>query len=164
MSYEHIDILEEDFWVLKNITSTLQKTIDARVVVLIDRSGQPIVSCGETEDIDILAFSSLVAADYAATSHLAGLIGENAFATLHHQGIENNIFIQIIENKFILAIIFKSHTPLGRVKVEALRTKENLTDIFQKITKKIEEDKTAAFPTEDVEIDNFLEDFFEDLH
>lgn len=165
MDYEQIDIFEEDFWKLKNILTNLKNILDARMILLIDRAGQLIASAGDPEDLDIMAFSSLVAADYAATSHLATLIGEDEFSTLHHQGQRHNIFIQIVNNKFILAVISKAHYPLGRVKVETLRTKQELSEVFVAITQKMQEEKPEKLPSEDLssEIDNFLEDFFNNL-
>lgn len=165
MDYEQINIFEEDFWKLKNILTNLKNTLDARLVLLIDRAGQLIASAGDPAEVDVLAFSSLTAADYAATSHLASLIGENEFSNLHHQGTRHNIYIQIVNDKFILAIISKAQNPLGRVKVETLRTKEKLTEIFIEISKKMEEGKQSVLPSEDIssEIDNFLEDFFNNL-
>ena len=165
MEYEQINIFEEDFWKLKNILTNLKNTLDSRLVLLIDRAGQLIASAGDPAEVDVLAFSSLTAADYAATSHLATLIGENEFSTLHHQGTRHNIFIQIVDHKFILAVISKAQNPLGRVKVETLRTKEKLTEIFSEISKKMEEEKPGIIQSDDMssEIDNFLEDFFNNL-
>ena len=117
MSYENLSIFEQDFWEINNCLNKLLAATNANAVLLIDKAGQMITSVGNTETIDLLSFSSLAAADYAATSQLALLLGEDEFKEIFHQGKKENIYITVILSRIILVVIF------SRSRVNARTTK-----------------------------------------
>lgn len=136
---EGINIFEEDFYAITDALSRLLQGTNARTVLLIDKAGQLITSAGDTAKIDISSFATLSAADFAATSQLATLIGEKEFSTLFHQGEKENLYVCLIANRVILAVIFDQRTTLGLIRVKAKNTATELekifTDIFNKLTK-----------------------------
>jgi len=163
MSIENLNIYKEDYSEIKEILVREQKLLDAKLIILIDKSGQPIVTT-DSKNIDLMGICSLIAADYAATNHLASLVGEIGFSTLSHQGVNNNILIQLINERFILAMITKKTTPFGRLKVQAVNVSVELKDIFLKIENKMK--RTSVMNSNekefsDVEIVETLDDFFE---
>ena len=81
-----INIFEDDFWAINDTLNRLLQGTNARTILLIDKAGQLITSCGDTTSLDTSSFATLSAADFAATSQLAALIGEKEFSTLFHQG------------------------------------------------------------------------------
>ncbi len=133
-----MNIFEEEFWSINESLNKLLTTTNANSVLLIDRAGQLITSAGDTQNLDVSSFSSLSAADFAATSQLATLIGEKEFSTLFHQGENENIFISIVAHRVILVIIFDNRSTLGLVRVRVKHTAEELGKIFQNIFLKIE--------------------------
>jgi predicted regulator of Ras-like GTPase activity (Roadblock/LC7/MglB family) len=90
---EGINIFEEDFWAITDILNRLLQGTNARTILLIDKAGQLITSAGDTAKIDVSSFATLSAADFAATSQLASLIGEKEFSTLFHQGEKENLYV-----------------------------------------------------------------------
>jgi predicted regulator of Ras-like GTPase activity (Roadblock/LC7/MglB family) len=136
---EGINIFEEDFYAITDALNRLLQGTNARTVLLIDKAGQLITSAGDTAKIDVSSFATLSAADFAATSQLASLIGEKEFSTLFHQGERENLYVCLIANRVILAVIFDQRTTLGLIRVKAKNTATELekifTDIFNKLTK-----------------------------
>lgn len=137
MSYENLSIFEQDFWEINNSLNKLLTATNASALMLIDKAGQMITSVGNTDSIDLLSFSSLSAADYAATSQLASLLGEEEFKEIFHQGKKENIYITVILSRIILVVIFSRKTNLGLMRVRLKKTVKELEDIFDQIFKKL---------------------------
>ncbi len=135
---EGINIFEEDFWAITDILNRLLQGTNARTILLIDKAGQLITSSGDTAKIDVSSFATLSAADFAATSQLASLIGEKEFSTLFHQGEKENLYVCLIANRVILAVIFDMRTTLGLVRVRAKNSAAELEKIFNDIFDKLD--------------------------
>jgi predicted regulator of Ras-like GTPase activity (Roadblock/LC7/MglB family) len=135
---EGINIFEEDFWAINDTLNRLLQGTNSRTILLIDKAGQLITSTGDTTTIDTGSFATLSAADFAATSQLAALIGEREFSTLFHQGERENLYVCLIANRVILAVIFDQRTTLGLVRVKVKNTAAELERIFDDIFKKLE--------------------------
>ncbi|MCK4544705.1 roadblock/LC7 domain-containing protein [candidate division WOR-3 bacterium] len=134
-------IFENDFWAINETITKLLKMTNAIAVLLIDKAGQLITSTGNISQIDTTSFASLSAADFAATSQLAKLVGESNFNTLFHQGENQNLYIQLIANKVILVVIFDSRTSLGLVRVRIKHATDELNAIILDIMEKIDSNK-----------------------
>lgn len=134
-------IFEDDFWAINETITKLLKMTNAIAVLLIDKAGQLITSTGNISQIDTTSFASLSAADFAATSQLAKLVGESNFNTLFHQGENQNLYIQLIANKVILVVIFDSRTSLGLVRVRIKHATDELNAIILDIMEKIDSNK-----------------------
>lgn len=135
---EGINIFEEDFWAITDILNRLLQGTNARTILLIDKAGQLITSSGDTAKIDVSSFATLSAADFAATSQLASLIGEKEFSTLFHQGEKENLYVCLVANRVILAVIFDQRTTLGLVRVKAKNSAAELEKIFNDIFDKLD--------------------------
>ena len=92
----------------------------------------------DTTGIYVPSFSTLAAADFAATSQLATLIGESEFSHLFHQGEKNSIYVTLVASKVILAVIFDNRTNLGLVRVRVKQAASELEAIFKRIYEKLE--------------------------
>lgn len=93
----------------------------ARCALLLDRRGRPLTAVGDTDDLDETSFASLAAADFEASDQLAGLLGEQEFNALYHQGVEGSMYLSDISGVAILAAVFDRRTTLGMVR---LKTRE----------------------------------------
>ncbi len=146
MMQEGLNIFEDDFWAITEALNRLLQGTNARVILLIDKAGQLITSAGDTSRIDVSSFATLSAADFAATSQLASLIGEKEFSTLFHQGEKENLYVCLVANRVILAVIFDQRTTLGLVRVKAKNTAQELEKIFEDIFKKLGKDQISQKP------------------
>ncbi len=137
MGYENLSIFEQDFWDINNSLNKLLTSTNATALLLVDKAGQLITSVGNISNLDLVSFGSLAAADFAATSQLAMLIGEDEFTELFHQGKQENIYITIILSRIILVVIFGKSTNLGLIRIRIKTTVTELEKIFTNIFAKL---------------------------
>ncbi len=157
-------LFEDDFQAINTHLRKLLSNSNARSVMLIDKTGQLITSAGEAPTFDTTSFASLSAADFAANSQLAELIGEKEFSTLVHQGVNDSMYLAMIQQRVILVVLFDKRTTLGLVRLRVKKTVEEISVIFEELVKKLEDpdessmfDGAFASDAED-EIDNLFND------
>ncbi|OGC42404.1 hypothetical protein A2Y85_07480 [candidate division WOR-3 bacterium RBG_13_43_14] len=141
---EGINIFEEDFWAITDVLNRLLQGTNSRTILLIDKAGQLITSVGDTAALDTSSFATLSAADFAATSQLATLIGEKEFSTLFHQGEKENLYVCLVADRVILAVIFDMRATLGLIRVKAKNGAAELEKIFEEIFNKLDKDTSAS--------------------
>ncbi len=145
-----INIFEQDFWSINDAMNRLLQGTHAKIIMLIDREGQMITSTGDSSRIDTSSFATLSAADFAATSQLATLIGEKEFSTLFHQGEKENLYVSLVADRIILAVIFDNRTTLGLVRVKTKSTVTELEKTFRSIFTKV---KRESRPKKEIDDD-----------
>ena len=147
---DQINIFEQDFWSINDALNRLLQGTHAKTILLIDREGQLITSTGDTRKMDTSSFATLSAADFAATSQLAALIGEREFSTLFHQGEKENLYVSLVANRIILAVIFDNRTTLGLVRVKTKNTVADLERTFHGLFSKVQKE---AAPSKEIDDD-----------
>ena len=153
---------DEEFQRISAVIEKLLRESNAKVIFLVDKNGQMIASCGETENLDTTSLASLTAGNIAATGGLAKLIGEKEFSILFHEGEKDNIHISIIASRVILVVIFDHRSSLGLVRLRVKKASDELAVVFQDLAVKAEEmektgnaDSPFAEMTDD-DIDNLF--------
>ena len=129
---------DEEF---KRITAVIEKLLresNSKVIFLVDKNGQLIAGCGETEKLDTTSLASLTAGNIAATGGLAKLIGEKEFSILFHEGEKDNIHISIVGQRVILVVIFDQRSSLGLVRLRVKKASDELGMIFDELSQKAE--------------------------
>lgn len=154
----NFNLHETEFKRIHAILSKMQVELRAQVVLLISRSGQPIVISGPAENIDYTALASLAAANLAATDGLANLVGEREFSVLVHQGTHRSIFISDLLKRFSLVLVFDATASSGLVRYKCKRTTLLLEDIIRDFQRRIEKtEKVMRLPQfTDEEIEELL--------
>ena len=122
----------------------MQRELRAELVLLISRSGQPIVISGSAEGIDQTALSSLAAANLSATDGLANIVGEKEFSVLVHQGRQRSIFISDLLKKFSLVLVFHASAPSALVRYKCKRTTLLLEDVMRGFERRAEKTECAT--------------------
>jgi predicted regulator of Ras-like GTPase activity (Roadblock/LC7/MglB family) len=137
------------------ILAKMQSDLHAELVLLISRSGQPIVIAGSTQNIDCTALSSLAAANLAATDGLANIVGEKEFSVLVHQGRQRSLFISDLLKRFSLVLVFDASASSGLVRYKCKHTillLENvIRDFHQRMEKKESVTTIPQFSDEELE-------------
>lgn len=126
---------------IQAILSKMQRELRAELVLLISRSGQPMVVSDAAHNIDCTALSSLAAANLAATDGLANIVGEKEFSVLIHQGRRRSLFISDLLKRFSLVLVFDASASSGLVRYKckhAILLLENIIREFQQRTDKKE--------------------------
>jgi predicted regulator of Ras-like GTPase activity (Roadblock/LC7/MglB family) len=129
---------------IQAILAKMQMELHAELVLLISRSGQPIVISGSTQNIDCTALSSLAAANLAATDGLASIVGEREFSVLVHQGRRRSLFISDLLKRFSLVLVFDASASSGLVRYKCKHTTLLLEDIIRDFQQRMEKTKPVA--------------------
>jgi predicted regulator of Ras-like GTPase activity (Roadblock/LC7/MglB family) len=137
MEIQQFVMYEEEFNQINRVCETLQKQSMAKVVYVVDKNGQLIAACGETENLDTTSLASLTAGSIAANGGLAKLIGEKEFATQFHEGERDNFHISIVGGRVILVVIFDNRTNLGLVRLRVRKSNDELEKIFKALIAKM---------------------------
>lgn len=121
---------------LSVITSALTKLMNdtsATSVMLLDKSGQVIVTQGASSRQNATSLGALLAGAFSSSRHVAELLGEKDFRTIFQQGINENIFTTMVEEQWLLVIIFDKLTHIGLVKVLSKKTSDELGRILERV-------------------------------
>ncbi len=105
----------------------------ARCALLIDRAGRAVTAFGDTGELDETSFASLAAADFDASDQLAGLLGEDEFSALYHQGVHGSMYLSEIGGFAILAAVFDRRTTLGMVRLKTRQIVPRLESLLSEV-------------------------------
>lgn len=163
MAGPQLVMYEEEFKKISSVIDRLAKEANAKLIFLVDKNGQLIANCGETEHIDTTSLASLTAGNIAATGGLAKLIGEKEFSVLFHEGEKDNIHITLIGQRVILVVIFDSRSSLGLIRLRVKKAGEELLVIFDGLMKKVESEAGSGLDSPFAEItDEDIDNLFSD--
>jgi len=116
---------------ITRILSELAIKTKASTILLADISGQLITQRGNTDDINTAILSALAASDFAATSEMAKLVGEDAkFKLLFHEGEKRNVYLSNVGDNFFLVVVFDVSVTLGLVRIYTKKAIQNLIGVF----------------------------------
>jgi predicted regulator of Ras-like GTPase activity (Roadblock/LC7/MglB family) len=153
---------DEEFQRISAVIEKLLRESNAKVIFLVDKNGQLIAGCGETENLDTTSLASLTAGNIAATGGLAKLIGEKEFSILFHEGEKDNIHISIVAQRVILVVIFDHRSSLGLVRLRVKKASDELAAVFEDLSVKaaeVEKSGNADSPFAEItddDIDNLF--------
>lgn len=134
MAETPVIISENQYQKIKSVLARLCVESAARVVLMVDRDGQPIAFHGEIGSMDTTSFSSLAAGNVAATSSMAKLIGEDEFPSVVHEGERESIFISVI-GRSLLVVVFDQRSTLGLVKLRTKKATYKVATILEDIAR-----------------------------
>lgn len=116
--------------ITKILTELAAKT-KASAILFADMSGQLISQRGNTEQMNTTVLSALAASDFAATSEMAKLVGEEAkFKLLFHEGEKRNVYLSNVGDDFFLVVVFDVSVTLGLIRIYTKKAIEDLNTIF----------------------------------
>lgn len=121
---------------LDAISGTLTKLMhdtSATSVMLLDKSGQVVSSLGTTTKRNATSLGALLAGAFSSSRHVAELLGEKDFRTIFQQGVRENIYTTMVEEQWLLVIVFERLTHIGLVKVLAKKTSEELARTLERV-------------------------------
>jgi predicted regulator of Ras-like GTPase activity (Roadblock/LC7/MglB family) len=123
----------DDFRRIESLLQTFVDQAGARCVFLVDRHGRAVAAGGDREGVDPTSFASLAAADFDASGQLAGLLGEEEFAALYHQGVHGSMYISDISGTVLLASVFDRTTTLGMIRLRTRQVAPRLQAILAEL-------------------------------
>lgn len=152
-------LYEEELAQIQTISDKLQRDARAQTILVIDKNGQLIASCGVNSQLDTVSLSSLVAGNVAATGGIAKLIEEEEFTGQYHEGKDLSVHMTIVARRIILVVLFDRGTTHGLVRLRVRKAEESLKAVFDSLDSKahIPRDDVFAEIT-DADIDNLFND------
>jgi len=127
-----IILTAKQFDEITKVLSELAAKTKASTILLADISGQLITQRGNTDEINTAILSALAASDFAATSEMAKLVGEDAkFKLLFHEGEKRNVYLSNVGDNFFLVVVFDVSVTLGLVRIYTKKAIENLLNVFE---------------------------------
>lgn len=121
-----------------NIDECLARLVEdtgGNYALLLDKSGQVIASNGDGNRQDTTALGALIAGSFASSQQIAKLLREKDFRMLLQQGVRENLFIALIDDQWILTIIFNKGSHLGLVRVLTKKATEELSSVLDRVRK-----------------------------
>jgi predicted regulator of Ras-like GTPase activity (Roadblock/LC7/MglB family) len=134
-------LYEEDYKKIKEVLQQLKDECKSDLTFLADQSGQVISYIGTFPNIDLPTLASLTAGTISANVRIGELLGGEKFISLVTEGHKLNLQVNLIRERFILAVIFDKSTPLGLIRLKMSKSGRLLDQIFAEILEKINEDK-----------------------
>ena len=126
-------ISEDD---VQHVEASLERLVadtGANYAMLLDKSGQVISARGDTQRQDLTALGALLAGTFASSREVARLLKEKDFRVLFQQGVRENIFTELIDEQWMLVVMFDKRTHIGLVKVLAKRATDELGTVLQQV-------------------------------
>ena len=127
--------------ITKILTELATKT-KASAILFADMSGQLISQRGDTENMNTTVLSALAASDFAATSEMAKLVGEDAkFKLLFHEGEKRNVYLSNVGDNFFLVVVFDVSVTLGLIRIYTKKAIEDLGSVLDDDSGNVAEDE-----------------------
>ena len=144
---------------ITKVLSELAAKTKASAILFADMSGQLISQRGNTDDMNTTVLSALAASDFAATSEMAKLVGEEAkFKLLFHEGEKRNVYLSNVGNDFFLVVVFDVSVTLGLIRIY---TKKAIEDLLTAL-KEGEDQKADQEKMIDSDFSSLLDDALDD--
>jgi predicted regulator of Ras-like GTPase activity (Roadblock/LC7/MglB family) len=158
VSLNTFNLHEPEFQRIKAILAKMQKELRADLVLLITRSGQPVVVSGTANGVDCTALAALAAANLAATDGLANIVGEKEFSVLVHQGRQRSLYISDLVKQFSLVVVFAASASMGLVRYRSKRATALLEEVIRNFQTKVEKTESASMTPQfsDEELEELL--------
>jgi predicted regulator of Ras-like GTPase activity (Roadblock/LC7/MglB family) len=127
-----IGIADDQNQALIELLTTVWQKIPAKLALLVDTAGQLLSVKGETEHIDLVMLSSLIAGDIAASQEISRLVGEyDDYQIVLREGNQSHILICEAGEHLALLVQVDQNVPLGWARMWVLETAKRMTSIIE---------------------------------
>ena len=121
---------------LKAISTVLLKLMNdtnATSAMLIDKSGQVVAVQGVETRRNATTLGALLAGVFSSSREVARLLNEKDFRSIFQQGVHENIYTSMVEEQWLLVIIFDKLTHIGLVKVLSKKASDELGRTLERV-------------------------------
>ena len=153
-------MFQEEQELIAIVCQRLHRDANAKAVLLIGRDGQPIADAGDVTELDVTSLSSLTAGNVAATGGISKILREKDFTSQFHEGEKTHVHITLVASRAILVVLFDERSSLGLVRLRVKKATEEMTRLFDVVTKKAASKQGMSVLSEitDSDIDNLFND------
>lgn len=104
-----------------------------RQLMVLDRSGQVIATCGTPPAGNLLTLCALLAGTFASAREVARALDEPDLDVFFQQGTHVSVLTQLVGEHWLLVALFGPETPLGLVKLMARRAAKDLSGVLDRV-------------------------------
>ena len=126
-------ISDHELAFISNVLYKLMNDTSASSVMLLDKSGQVVTTQGSSTKRNATSLGALLAGAFSSSRHVAELLGEKDFRTIFQQGVHENIYTTMIEDQWLLVIVFDKLTHIGLVKVLSKKASDELSRTLERV-------------------------------
>ncbi len=118
---------------ISTLLTKLMNDTNATSVMLIDKSGQVVAIQGTGIRRNATTLGALLAGVFSSSREVAKLLDEKDFRNIFQQGVQENIYTSMVEDQWLLVIIFDKLTHIGLVKVLSKKASEELARTLERV-------------------------------
>lgn len=126
-------ISDRELTVISKLLKKLMEDTSASSVMLLDKSGQVVTTLGVSTRQNATTLGALLAGAFSSSRHVAELLGEKDFRTIFQQGVNESIFTTMVEEQWLLVIVFDKLTHIGLVKILSKKAADELGRILERV-------------------------------
>jgi len=126
-------ISDRDLTAISSVLMRLMNDTHAVSIMLIDKSGQVVAMQGTNTRRNATTLGALLAGVFSSSREVAKLLDEKDFRNIFQQGVQQNIYTSMVEEQWLLVIIFDRSTHIGLVKVLSKKASDELGRILERV-------------------------------
>ncbi len=101
-------------------------------VLMIDTAGNTIAKCDSGgHGYDVGSLAALAAGNYATVDAMAKIVGEQEFSLLFHKGENVSIHFSMINEEFLLIILFGKEVSLGFLRLKVAEAIDKIRALWK---------------------------------
>src|SRR6266436_4456010 len=141
-------ISDRELAIIMTALNKLMHDTSATSVMLIDKSGQVVATQGSGVRRNVTSLGALLAGAFSSSRHFAELLGEKDFRTIFQQGVNENIYTTLVEEQWLLVIVFDKLTHIGLVKVLSKKASDELGRVLERVKSDTTRKKSSVINVE----------------
>lgn len=126
-------ISDRELATISALLTKLMNDTNATSTMLIDKSGQVVAVQGTGMRRNATTLGALLAGVFSSSREVARLLDEKDFRSIFQQGVQENIYTTMVEEQWLLVIIFDRLTHIGLVKVLSKKASDELGRILERV-------------------------------
>ncbi|GAC1377443.1 MAG: roadblock/LC7 domain-containing protein [Ktedonobacteraceae bacterium] len=126
-------ISDRELATISTVLSKLMNDTNATSAMLIDKSGQVVAVQGSEMRRNATTLGALLAGVFSSSREVARLLNEKDFRSIFQQGVQENIYTSMVEEQWLLVIIFDKLTHIGLVKVLSKKASDELGRTLERV-------------------------------
>jgi len=126
-------ISDRELGTISAVLKKLMNDTNATSTMLLDKSGQVVLVEGTGIRRNATTLGALLAGVFSSSREVAKLLNEKDFRNIFQQGVHENIYTSMVEEQWLLVIIFDKLTHIGLVKVLSKKASDELGRILERV-------------------------------
>src|SRR5260370_16531172 len=126
-------ISDRDLSTISAVLSKLMNDTNATSSMVIEKSGKVVTIQGTGTRRNATTLGALLAGVFSSSREVAKLLDEKDFRNIFQQGVQQSIYTSMVEEQWLLVIIFDKLTHIGLVKVLSKKACEELGRTLERV-------------------------------